>query len=394
MRVSLAPSFEPIKAPGTAGPGTPLLDPAGPRVVIGWHEDSLASPLAPAASTLFGPRGVCLHRDGSLWIADTGHHRLLGWDRCPTSDNAPADYVIGQPDFASEGRNAGGDAGAATLNVPTGVCAWGDGLAVADAWNHRVLLWRRRPTASHQPADLVLGQGDFAGVLANRGDDAPTARTLHWPYGVDVCNGRLTVCDTGNRRVLVWNSPTDNAQPADLVLGQADLTTRDENSGGAVSAMSMRWPHQATPWRQGMAVADAGNNRVMLWATPPASNGQQADAVLGQVEFTNCDHNLGAYYPCDRALNMPYAVGTAGEVLVVADTASSRMLGWTEASTGAAAVRLTGQPDFASKGDNRWGVPERDSLCWPYGLSVLGNTVAVADSGNNRVLLWELAHGG
>ena len=60
----------------------------------------------------------------------------------------------------------------------------------------------------------------------------------------------------------------------------------------------------------------------------------------------------------------------------------------------APAERLTGQPDFASKGDNAWGLPGRDTLCWPYGLSVLGRRVAIADSGNNRVLLWDLAHEG
>ena len=58
---------------------------------------------------------------------------------------------------------------------------------------------------------------------------------------------------------------------------------------------------------------------------------------------------------------------------------------------GAHADRLTGQPDFAAKGDNRWGIAMRDSLCWPYGLSALGDTVAVADSGNNRVLIWDAA---
>jgi hypothetical protein len=70
----------------------------------------------------------------------------------------------------------------------------------------------------------------------------------------------------------------------------------------------------------------------------------------------------------------------AGLALLIATTAM-----------GAHADRLTGQPDFAAKGDNRWGVAMRDSLCWPYGLSALGSTVAVADSGNNRVLIWDAA---
>jgi hypothetical protein len=46
------------------------------------------------------------------------------------------------------------------------------------------------------------------------------------------------------------------------------------------------------------------------------------------------------------------------------------------------------QPDFASNGENRWTSVQHDTLCWPYGLSLCGNTLAVADSGNNRVMLW------
>jgi len=111
--------------------------------------------------------------------------------------------------------------------------------------------------------------------------------------------------------------------------------------------------------------------------------------VLGQNDFKGCDHNKAAYYPSSSALNMPYDVAVAGDRLLVADTASSRMIGWAEFSN-PDADRLTGQPDFASKGDNGWGLPGRDTLCWPYGLSVLDGLAAVADSGNNRVLLWEI----
>ena len=100
---------------------------------------------------------------------------------------------------------------------------------------------------------------------------------------------------------------------------------------------------------------------------------------------------MSSYYPSAASVNMPYATVEAGGQLIVADTANSRLLGWADSATGIAANRLGGQPDFASKGDNRWGMPERDSLCWPYGLSALGDLVAVADSGNNRVLLWNLA---
>lgn len=351
----------------------------------------LADPITPAAHRMFGPRGVCLHPDGSFWVADTGHHRLLGWRKLPDRDDQSADILFGQPAFGREGRNAKGPVTAATLNVPTGISAFRGGLAVADAWNHRVLIWHRLPEGPDSPADFVLGQADAGSALANRGADAPTAATLHWPYGLSEIDGRLVVCDTGNRRLLVWNDPVETGQPADLVLGQDSFTCRDENGGGPVAAGSMRWPHMASGWRRGLAVADAGNNRVMVWSGFPQANGQPADALVGQAGMTDCDLNRGAYYPSSLAVNMPYALGVLCDRLIVGDTANSRILGFSETGFAAEADRLTGQPDFASKGDNRWGLASRDSLCWPYGLSVRGSTVAVADSGNNRVLIWEAA---
>ena len=393
MKVSLAPapSFTPLKAPGTATQGRPLLDPRGPRTVLSWRADDFAVSIKPDASTFFGPRAALLHPNGSFWVADTGHHRLLGWRETPERDNTAADILLGQPDFAAEGRNGKAAASAASVNVPTGLCAFGDGLALADAWNHRVLIWRDLPTDHQQPADRVLGQRDFTSVVANQGRDRPSASTLYWPYGVACIDGRLVVCDTGNRRLLIWHEVTENAQPADLVLGQMDFTSRDENAGGAVSALSMRWPHQVACWQGRLALADAGNNRIMLWDGIPDSNGAASRAVLGQAHCGACDHNRANYYPSSRALNMPYALACVGDQLIVGDTANSRLLGWFDPVTDAAAETLSAQPDFAAKGDNRWSAAERDSLCWPYGLSALGDLVAIADSGNNRVLLWEVA---
>ena len=90
--------------------------------------------VSPDQMTCFGPRGGALMKtDGPLWICDTGHHRLLGWKKMPTDDNTPADWVIGQKDFSFEGRNGKTDVSAASVNVPTGICACGDGMAIADA---------------------------------------------------------------------------------------------------------------------------------------------------------------------------------------------------------------------------------------------------------------------
>jgi len=376
--------------PNLLNSNNPLLDAKGAHVIIGWSSTDLVKAIVPSRQQLFGPRGVCLHPDGSFWIADTGHHRLLGWHRIPENDNQAADILIGQPDFACEGRNAKSTPSASTCNVPTGICAWREGIALADPWNHRVLIWRTVPVTNNQAADIVLGQSDFLSMLANRGGTQPSASTLHWPYGVSDVNGKLVVCDTGNRRVLIWNDPGVSGQGADAVLGQTGFDTRDENAGNDVSAMSMRWPHQAQACNGGLAVSDAGNNRVMLWKTMPQSSGVACDGVLGQADMHGCDHNRGAYYPTSRSLSMPYAIAAYGHRLLVADTSNSRLLAFEDTETDAEASHVGAQPDFMAKGDNRWSLPARDSLCWPYGLSSQGQTVAIADSGNNRVLLWKL----
>ena len=65
---------------------------------------------------MFGPRAACLlSPTGPLWVADTGHHRLLGWQNLPTKDHQPADWIIGQPDFFHEGQNAKRTPGKSTL---------------------------------------------------------------------------------------------------------------------------------------------------------------------------------------------------------------------------------------------------------------------------------------
>ena len=391
LNVSLSPGQK-RHAPGKAP--LPLLAEQGASVILGavTAEQGLSSSLAPSASSLFGPRGACVAADGSLWVADTGHHRMLGWPGLPNQDNAAAQILVGQPNFVHEGRNARGAASAATLNVPSGMAACGAGIAVADGWNHRVLIWHEPPRKHNQPADLVLGQAGFGAVEGNRNRDTPGADTLFWPFGIAWEGEHLWVADTGNRRVLMWNGlPSRNGQPANLVLGQHDFASRDENAGGAPDAGSMRWPHGLTFLGKRLCVADAGNNRVMIWDTSPMANGQACDAILGQQTISGVDHNQGDYWPTASALNMPYALTARGDWLVVADTASSRLLAWHDKDIngyGAHPRLLAAQPDWEAKGDNRWMAATRDSLCWPFGLCSTGEYAIVVDAGNNRVMLW------
>jgi hypothetical protein len=396
MKVSISTSMPTSQTAAHSAPdlaeGEPLLDPAGPSVVLGGAEE-FAGSVSPTRNSLFGPRGAHLFDDGTLVVADTGHHRALLWTARPTEDHQPADLLLGQPDFDREGRNALGDASARTMNVPTGVARFGEGgLAIADAWNNRVLIWCERPGRSGAPADIILGHEREDGQAPNRGGSDAAANTMHWPFQVLCVGERLYVADAGNRRVLVWNRlPTRTGQPADGVLGQPDFTGRSDNGGVGPGPGGYRWPHDLSVLDGNLVVTDAGNNRIFIYEGLPTEH-VDARVVLGQKDFTGTEHNLGRYWPDAAAVNMPYAMDARNGRIAVADTANSRLLGFRGPfANGMEAVELTGQRDFGKKGDNRWEPATRDSLCWPYGLQLTDREAVVADTGNHRVLLWGLA---
>jgi len=141
-------------------------------------------------------------------------------------------------------------------------------------------------------------------------------------------------------------------------------------------------------------VADAGNHRLLRWNRHPEAD-EPADAVLGQPDF-----DLGTEFPyVSQAgrLRFPYGVASVGTELAVADTANNRILLFasTDAVSDDVPHAVLGQPTSAANGENRWEKVGADTLCWPYGLhwhrasDGTPELMVVADSGNNRVVVWE-----
>jgi hypothetical protein len=349
----------------------------------------LALPSAqPTDAFMYAPRGVHLDAD-RLVVADTGNHRVLIWNEVPAEDGTPADVVLGQSDFTSEGPAAGGKGPERGMHLPTGVLVHDGRLVVADAWHHRILVWDEVPRSSDMAPDLVLGQDDVASVEPNRGR-ACDRTSFYWPFGVAVVGGRFYVADTGNRRVLGWSGgiPTSTDVEPDVLLGQPDDASRSENRGDTVGAASFRWPHDVAGTHERLLVADAGDHRILGWRPHPTGD-RAADLVLGQPGF---DTALESQYGQQTAagLRFPYSVDTDGETLAVTDTANNRVLLWSSLpeTNGLAAQAVLGQYSLAGNGENRWTSVEHDTFCWPYGISLHGDRLAVCDSGNNRVMLW------
>ncbi|HVZ81370.1 MAG TPA: kelch repeat-containing protein, partial [bacterium] len=281
-----------------------------------------------SASVLNGPFGVAA--DGTkLFVSDAGQNRVLIYNNVPSYNGAPADVVVGQASMGTSLVNQGGVPGANTLDFPTALLRVGAKLLVADSLNNRVLVFNNVPAGPNAAADVVIGQTGMGVTAANQGLSAPTSQTLNQPVGLYWSGNKLYICDPGNNRVLVYNSiPVTNNAPADLVLGQTSMTAALANQGGTATGYTLKGPLGVGGDGVRIFVADTGNHRVLEFDSEPTGLDPSADHVLGQTGLTNSSRLRTGYGTCPDPGNFssPYALAGIGNALVVADTVDNRVL--------------------------------------------------------------------
>jgi hypothetical protein len=342
------------------------------------------------ATPFLAPRGVFTAGD-NLFVSDTGRNRVFVWNSIPSSEFQEPDVVLGQVDSKEIGRNSGGEVAAHTLHYPSGIWSDGQKLIVADAWNHRVLVWHTMPTKNGQEADVVIGQPDFQSNQHNVngiGKD-PTAQTLLWPYGVFSDGRRLWIADTGNRRILFFESiPTENYQKADRVIGKTDFTTRDYENHEPI------WPYSVkVNAKNELVVADTQFYRNLIWHNADEAFSNPADTIIGQTDFDACGQNQYGLFPSEKSLNWTYDACFYKDGLLVNDTGNSRIL-WFETvpkSSNAEATAVIGKRDFATGSENKDTMKgTSSSLYWPFSITTQGNQIIIADTGNHRIVIAEM----
>jgi uncharacterized protein (TIGR03437 family) len=254
-------------------------------VVVGqvdFTHNATANP--PTSSSLRGPQGVWIS-NGKLFIADTADNRILVYNSIPTKNGQAADLVIGQSGFGNAVPTAQTTPTPtqSTLYSPVSVSSDGTHVFVADLGNNRILIWNQIPTANGAPADVVIGQPDFVNYLdnnvtllcASNGTDSTGAatypflceKTIAFPRFAISDGTRLYVADGGNDRVLIYNTiPTTNTVAADVVLGEPDFVTDNPADGAAqmYTPTSLAWDGT------NLYVADNFNRRILAYT--PSTN--------------------------------------------------------------------------------------------------------------------------
>ncbi len=136
--------------------------------------------------------------------------------------------------------------------------------------------------------EVVVGQTD---VVSN--SSGCSARELYGPTSVCSDGTRLYISDSGNNRVLIYNTiPTSNGPPADVVVGQTDMNS---NSFGC-SATKLYWPKRIDSDGSRLYIVDGENDqvdlmfrayRVLIYNTIPTESGSPADVVVGQADMNS-----------------------------------------------------------------------------------------------------------
>ncbi len=105
--------------------------------------------------------------------------------------------------------------------------------------------------------------------------------------------------------------------------------------------------------------------------------GQKADLMLSGIDFNNTGGPL--------LFNHPGGIATDGKHLLLADRNNNRVLIWNKLPEGNVAPDLVlGQKNFTT---NNPGVG-LDQLNWPVGVATKDGRVVVADTYNDRILIW------
>lgn len=281
-------------------------------------------------------------RDGLpdvVFVADTGNNRVQMFSNDPVNPwtvIAPAGTAPGQ------------------VSAPQGIAydEFNDILYVADTGNSRIQVLPAGVTVpAGPPPAIIAGPGNALGEV-----NAPTR------LAYDEFNDILYVSDTGNNRLQGAKSEDDG-------VVQTFTWTQIGGPGTAPGEFNAPQGIAYDEFNDILYVSDTGNNRIQSIRINGESGGVEGFRIIATQGSGSGEVNS----PLDLAYD------EFNDILYVADTSNNRV----QAATGS--VDNGGNINWEFQGEN-----VVTGLLGPEGLSSTSIKLYVADTGNNRILIFDV----
>lgn len=339
-------------------------------LVIGQVDLRSTFPQTPASGRstgLSGPGGLAVDSGGNLYVVDTGNNRILRFPKpfAATENPRVPDFVIGQSSFSTNGANSGGAPSATSISTSSGNTAGRTGLAFdpqgnlwfTDALNHRVLRYPAPALAAGSPngpaANLVLGQQSLTAVVQPPNISAQSRQNvsiLRFPGGITTDSAGNVFVSDQLARVVVYSPPFFNGKDASRLVGLINIPAGQPlaNEFSIVQAEGLFTVGDR------LGVVDQAQNRILIydaisqWPAPTtATPSPPAKIVIGQGDFLTNTPNRGQAEPSPASLSSPLGAYFSGNELFVADSGNNRVLVFSQLVIGAQAARLLGQTSYS-----------------------------------------------
>lgn len=319
---------------------------------------------ARAHSTLLSYPGKVLadEEGGRLFIADTGHHRIVVAD---LADGGVAG-VIG----SGERGFRDGPPARARFSQPQGMALHGGSLFVADAGNHAV----RRVDFPGGTVSTLVGDGTQDVEWSSDPRPLDGAR-LNSPWDLQWSHGVLFVAMAGNHQIF-------GIDPVGGFMAGHAGSGREDHVDGPLLAAALAQPSGLATDGQSLFVADSEVSSIRAVDLDPRGGHVRTVVGKGLFDFGDRDGAAGAV-----RLQHPMGVACSGGRLYVADTYNNKVKVISLAELTARTLAGAGPRGM------RDGPGAQARFDEPAGLSLAGGRLYVADTNNHAVRIVDLSSG-
>jgi DNA-binding beta-propeller fold protein YncE len=311
---------------------------------------------AQPATVLLYPSKLVVTSEATIFVADTGHHRVLQLDLEPDHRSARVARVFG----SGEAGFADGTAETARFHDPHGLSRKGSTLYVADTENHAI----RAIDLDLGTVRTVAGTGEKAQGLPKPGA-SPTTTALRSPWAVWVDRPRVLVAMAGSHQI--WSLEDEK------VLSVFAGTGREELRDGPSGLAGFNQPSDLAGGDDAIFVADSEASAVRRI---PLDSKPVVETLVGAglFEFGDVD-GIGE----SVRLQHPTGIAWADHQVWIADSYNHKVKRLDPETRRVATIIGDGKPGHVD------GKLREASFFEPEGVAVRGRKIYVADTNNHVV---------